>query len=115
MYEYGYELWTHTSGREDETEEAIYWITRAAEKGEPEAMFTRAMIASAGGEYNDSCPIAVHWFQKGAEAGDPNCMGKLAVAYRFGYLGLVKDEGKYRYWMDKAMAIDKERSKSWGR
>jgi TPR repeat protein len=42
-------------------------------------------------------------------------MGRLAVAYRFGYLGLEKDEQQYRYWMDKAMAIDKEGSKNWRR
>lgn len=107
MREYG--LWLYSHGREREVEEALAWITKAAEKGDTKAMYDRAMIASSGGR--SSNPVGLYWFRKGAEAGDPDCMGKLAVAYRYGYLGLAKDESQYRSWMDKAMAIDRERSK----
>ena len=78
-------------------------------------MYELGMIFAPGGVTWEPNPTAVYWFRKGAEAGDPDCMGKLAVAYRFGYLGLGKDEEQYRFWMGKAMAIDQERDKVRGR
>ena len=111
--EYG--IWLYRYGREREQAEALAWITKAAEAGDVKAMYRLASIASAGGDGWEPSPTAVYWFRKGAEAGDPDCMGKLAAAYRYGYLGLVKDEKQYRFWMDKAMAIDRERDRVRGR
>jgi len=111
--EYGVWLWDH--GREREQPEALTWITKAAEAGDVRAMYELGMIFAPGGVTWEPNPTAVYWFRKGAEAGDPDCMGKLAVAYRFGYLGLGKDEEQYRFWMGKAMAIDQERDKVRGR
>lgn len=105
--DYGIWLWKY--GREREQVEALAWITKAAEAGDTDAMFSLASILSAGGEGWSPNPKAIFWFRKGAEAGDPDCMGKLAAAYRYGYLGLVKDEKQFRFWMDRAMAIDRER------
>lgn len=112
MYEYGVEIWRRTKGEQEEVDEATSWISKAAEKGNIKAMYELGCIWEMGG---GPSPKAVHWFNKGADAGDPNCMGKLAEAYRYGYLGLKQDEKKYRYWMDKAMAIDREREKAWSR
>ena len=109
MYEYGLDLEQHT----DNADEAIAWMTKAAEKGETEAMYSLAMFLSAGGE--SSNPKALYWFRKGSESGDLNCMLKLSIAYRYGYLGLEKDEKQYRYWKDKLTAVDTERSKTWRR
>ncbi len=110
-----YEIWLYRHGREREIPEAIEWITKAAEAGDVDAMYKLASILSGGGDGWELNSKALYWFRKGAEAGDPNCMGKLAEAYRYGYLGLNKDEKQYRYWMDKSMAIDRERRKNYGR
>lgn len=111
--EYG--EWLYQSGREREIPEALEWITKAAKAGDTKAMYSIASIASVDGRDWEPNPKAVEWFRKGAEAGDPDCMGKLAEAYRYGYLGLEKDEKQYRHWMDKAMAIDREQDKVRGR
>ena len=109
--ELGERIWANTSGRGDEVDEALFWLLKAAQKGDVKAMYKYALIHDApGGEEK-----ALYWFRKGAEAGDSNCMGRLATGYHFGQLGLEKDDQKYRYWMDKAMAIDRERSKAWRR
>jgi TPR repeat protein len=113
MYEFGSKIWDHTTGRQDETDEALSWMTKAAEKGEVEAMYRLAMILTAGGRAAD--PKGLFWLRKGAEAGDSNCMMKLANAYWYGYLDLEKDPQQFQYWMNKAMAIDKARDKVRGR
>ena len=106
MRKYGLDIFEHTTGRKDEVDEAIAWITKAAEKENIQAMYDLAMIISAGGRGAD--PKALFWFRKGAEAGDPNCMVKLSQGYHYGYLGLDKDETQYQIWMGRAMAIDRE-------
>lgn len=111
MREYG--NWICEKGHDSEYREGMVWLRKAAEKGDTQAMYDYAMAKGGGGIQPH--PEAVFWFRKGAEAGDPNCMGKLAEAYRYGFLGLDKDEKQYRYWMDKAMAIDRDRSNNYGR
>lgn len=100
MYEYGLDIWKHTTGREDEVTEALAWMTKAAEKGEPEAMYRLAMIATAGGQSAD--PNGLFWLRKGAEAGDRPSMVELANAYQYGYLGLPIDKAEARKWYDAA-------------
>ncbi len=103
MREYG--LWLYSHGREREVEEALAWITKAAEKGDTKAMYDRAMIASSGGR--SSNPVGLYWFRKGAEAGDRFCMIKLANAYEYGYLGLPKDRTEAAKWFEAARRAKK--------
>lgn len=93
---------------------AIYWYTIAANNGDTESMYALCGLYEIN-QSKQSQEKALNWVRRGADKGDPNCMGKLAEAYRYGNLGLVKDENQYRYWMDKAMAIDREREKAWPR
>lgn len=104
MYEYGTDIWAHTSGRQDEVDEAIKWITKAAEKGEVEAMYKIGAIHAMGGA---PAPKAVYWFRKGAEAGDRFSMIKLAEGYRYGRLGLPKNQVESDRWYDAASKAKK--------
>jgi len=111
--EYGKWLWS--KGPERDIPEATSWLTKAAEGGDVEAMYKLGKIRSMGGGLTSPQPEAVMWFQKGAEAGDPYCMVELAAGYRYGWMGVEVDEAKFRYWMAKADAVQKERAKTWGR
>lgn len=99
MYEYGVDIWKHTSGRKDEVDEALGWIIKAAEKGEIEAIYEIGTIEEMGG---GARPKAVYWFKKGAEAGHRPSMIKIANAYRYGLLGLEIDQAQADKWYGAA-------------
>lgn len=102
MWQYGMDLWEHSTGRKDETDEAIAWITKAANAGQPNAMYDLALIYGGGGGTIGPRPEAVAWLRKGAEAGNRPSMIKLAEAYRYGWLGLPIDKAEARRWYDAA-------------
>ena len=104
MYELGVDIWKNTSGRQDEIDKAIYWITKAAENGEVDAMYEIGSIHEMGGGPK---PKAIFWYRKGAEAGDRFCMIKLAKAYEYGYLGLPKDRTEAAKWFEAARRAKK--------
>ena len=103
--DYGIWLWKY--GREREQAEALAWITKAAEAGDTDAMFSLASILSAGGEGWSPNPKAIFWFRKGAEAGDRFSMIKLANAYEYGYLGLSVDHAQANKWFEAARKAKK--------
>lgn len=103
--EYGEWLFYH--GRSRETAEGLQWITKAAEAGDTEAMYSLASIKSAGGDTYGAFPESVMWFRKGADAGDRFCMIKLANAYEYGYLGLTIDKAEANKWFEAARRAKK--------
>lgn len=59
--------------------QAVWWFTRAAEKGYAHAMFYLGILLRRGGENLPADPIAaVKWYQKGSALGEEGCTVQLA-------------------------------------
>jgi len=97
MREYG--IWLCSKGHDQEFTEGTAWITKAAERGDVEAMYELGLLKEVGGGPR---PEAVGWFRKGAEAGHRFCMIKLANAYRYGELGVTPDLDEAKTWFERA-------------
>ena len=82
--------------------EAIYWLDKAAIKGDETAMFYLGEIYDQVEDYQDICK-AVYWYRKAAEAGDSDAQYNLAICYEHGD-GVEKDFSKAVYWWKKAAA-----------
>ena len=81
---------------------AIYWLDKAASKGDETAMFYLGEIYDQVEDYQDICK-AVYWYRKAAEAGDSDAQYNLAICYEHGD-GVEKDFSKAVYWWKKAAA-----------
>jgi hypothetical protein len=53
---------------------------------------------------------AIEWYLRGAEVGETNSMLALANAYRFGDLGLEKNEVKAKFWYDQLTKAEEEKT-----
>ncbi|MCE9575644.1 MAG: hypothetical protein K8W52_21010 [Deltaproteobacteria bacterium] len=87
--------------------ERIRWLTIAAERGEPHAMFLlgNAYRSGAGVPRDDARALA--YYAQAAEAELPAALQTLAMAYRSGELGLAPDEDEARrYEMEAGHALD---------
>ena len=86
--------------------EGIRWLTKAADKGDTDAMHSLGRIYDSP---NGESIGAYTWYRKGAEAGDPRCMVRVGDAYRFGQFGLRENHEEAKKWYDKAEAINIQR------
>ena len=86
-------------GTKKNSEEAMRWATRAAEKGHPEAMYNLSTYyRCAGGD--DNVEQAVHWMRRSAMAG--LAQAQLCVAKRHVKDGPEEDFVKAATWLRRA-------------
>ena len=108
MYEYGvYLIAEYPRNFYTDYDEGRQWIEKAANKGNKEAMRKTGGIYAMG-TTKEAKGKAIQWYQKGAEVGEVNSMLALANAYRFGDLGLEKNEDKAKFWYDQIIKAEEE-------
>jgi hypothetical protein len=112
MYEFGrYLISERPINFYSDAREGKIWLTKAAEKGHVGAMEELGSIYEL-----DVTPMGQektwYWYTKAAEAGSLNSMNRLGQAYRFGDLGVPKDESKAIYWYEKSHKAEEE--ETWG-
>src|SRR5690606_20405786 len=64
--------------------QAVYWYTKAAERGNPQAMFNLGECYENGQGVHQDHKQAVSWYTKAAERGNPQAMFNLGVCYANG-------------------------------
>ncbi len=90
-------------------DEGYRWIEKAANAGDVQAMRDMGSL-NAAGLTKEGMKNAVYWYNKGAEAGETKSMLELANAYRFGELGLEKNEKEAQFWYDQIARAEKEKT-----
>lgn len=95
-----YSRYRSWAGIEENKEKAVYWLTKAAEKGDSPSMVRLATIHINGTP--EERKMAFEWVTKAAEKGDlplaDSCMG---FFYNLG-IGTESDFDKGCYWSEKA-------------
>lgn len=110
MYEFAVYLWEERPVNfYKDGDESIYWLSKAAEKGNTMAMRYLGSIYELG---NTDVLRSVYWYKMAADGGDRPSMNQLANAYRFGQLGLPRDEVKADYWDKRFKEAGEE--EQWG-
>jgi hypothetical protein len=68
-----------------EYEQAVAWLTKAAEAGLPTAVFDLAVNLDTGkGGAAPDYPAAADWYRRAADAGDGYAAGNLSAMYSLG-------------------------------
>ena len=75
-------------------------VAAAAEAGDPEAMFTMAVMHLA--PLDGDSATGLDWLRRSADAGYPMAQGELGAAYVYGYNGLPADGALGREWLARA-------------
>ena len=78
-------------GIEPDPERAVYWFRKAAEAGDPDAMFNLALHLGKGYGVQRSFTEAADWMEKAAKAGDPDA-GEIVAEYRMMAINQEKAE-----------------------
>jgi TPR repeat protein len=91
------------------TEQALYWLHKAVDLGDPEAMWTIGHLyeSNTGGLASDPAEVA-RWYRKAgevwrkaAEAGDTRAMLWLSLMYHEGR-GVAQDQAESKRWLYRA-------------
>lgn len=87
------------------TDDAIYWLKRAANSGSVDAQYELGCLYYYGDyEIEPDCNMAIYWLEKAAET-DPHAMYQLGIIYYEGN-GIDVNLGKSKYWIDLALKND---------
>lgn len=81
--------------------EAVYWYSKAAEKGDKYAQYNLGVSYEYGYGITKSYPDAVYWYRKAAEEGMATAQDKLGVCYYNGN-GVNQSSSDAVYWFRKA-------------
>ncbi|MBO7496074.1 MAG: sel1 repeat family protein [Salinivirgaceae bacterium] len=94
---------------DDHNDEVLYWLQKAAEQGEPQAMYNLA-ISYHRGDINGQVDIEKSntLFRMAAEKGYPAACSRLAIIYRDGTDGFERDIAKAKFWAFESYANNKE-------
>lgn len=86
------------TGVPKDSKRAIYWLKKAAAKGDKKAPTMLGIIYMKEKDY----PKAFDWFKKGAKKGVPESQGLLGSVYLEGLPGIKPDYQEARYWLQQA-------------
>jgi TPR repeat protein/predicted Zn-dependent protease/TolB-like protein len=89
---------------------AVKWITKSAEKGQPQAQFTLGDIYSTGTFVARDDNQAVKWFRLAAAQADSDAQNRLGLAFYEGK-GVAKDYVEAHYWLNLASAAGNREAK----
>ena len=81
--------------------EAMGWYRKAAEAGDPKAMFYLGLTMEQGLQGEAQPAAALEWYRKSAALGYSLSEFKLGLLYQFGY-AVERDAAKAREWYEKA-------------
>lgn len=82
---------------------ALKWYSRAAEKGDPEAMSKLGVMFAEGLGVQKNQALALGLYRKAAEQGSGEAQGRLGLAYAYG-MGVPQDYGTALSWLQKGAA-----------
>lgn len=86
--------------------EAVKWLRKAAEQGQPLAQFDMGSVYQTGlGGVTKDAAQAFQWYRKSAELGNVFAQGNLASCYYTGF-GVAKDDVQAYVWNEIADAKD---------
>lgn len=80
------------------TDDALLWLTRAAEAGHPRAPLVLGILYEKGQSVPEDHALAVKWYQKGMDSGNAAAIRRLSEMYRLG-MGVPHDPQKARELM----------------
>ena len=89
------------NGVEQDYEQALYWFTQSAEKGNAQAQCNLGIMYEYGQGTAQDYEKAVEWYQKAADQGNALAQTNLGVKYYWGK-GTQQDLAKAAEWFQKA-------------
>lgn len=89
-------------GTEQNSSEAIRWLTKAADARDPLGMRKLGAKYLSGEDVPPNPEMAAKWFRTGAEAGDVECMIELATMLFKGHAGVAMDATEAAQWATRA-------------
>lgn len=92
-------------------QKAIEWYTKAAEKGNTDAMSALGYGYSNNYFGANDAELAIKWSLKAANKGDQTCINNMGNIYRYGWGGIEKNSKTAREWFLKG--AEKEYSSSY--
>lgn len=99
---YGHLLHFRGEGVASRIQGAIY-LERAAEQGEPKALYQMGCIHENGYEHHFAvdAPRALEAYRRAAEAGHPLAIRRMLEICRDGGLGMAPDADQLKYWQSR--------------
>jgi len=83
---------------------ALRWLTRAAERGDPQSMCSLGVVFSNGDGVAPDLLTAVGWYRRAARAREPWATYLLGCCYLDGS-GLTRNPRRARHWLARAEAL----------
>ena len=83
------------------TEEAVYWLSRAAEQGEPKAQYLLGAIYLSGKGLTSNREHGLEWWRAAANNGNAAAQYGVGTAYLYG-AGVPKNSADARKWLTAA-------------
>ena len=83
------------------TEEAVYWLSRAAEQGEPKAQYLLGAIYLSGKGLTSNREHGLEWWRAAANNGNAAAQYGVGTAYLYG-AGVSKNSADARKWLTAA-------------
>jgi TPR repeat protein len=96
-------------GVEQNPNEALAWLRRAADHRHPDAQHKLAMAYAYGIHVEPDYSQAIHWYQRAAEQGQPEAQYALGMTYRYG-ISVPEDEQAAANWYHRAATQGHERA-----
>jgi TPR repeat protein len=97
-------LYLHGMGVTQDSQKAIDWYTRAAERGLPTAEYNLAFIYQTGNGVVPNPREAERWYERAASQGHAEAANNLAMMHTDGSLG-KRDLPLARAWLKRARAL----------
>ena len=97
----GYYYSSGIGGVEQSYEKAVYWLTKAAEKGHVSSQFNLALCYEEGNGVEQSYSRAAYWYKNAAEQNFAEAQHNLASLYYSGK-GIEQSKEKAIYWYRRA-------------
>jgi TPR repeat protein len=88
-------------GMENDPEQAVWWLTEAAEHGDVESQYQLGMWRCLLGRHD----TAVDWFEQAARSGHGFACVMLGHIYQWGYGGVVRDRERARRNYERAIEL----------
>ena len=95
-------MFLHGTGVVVSTQEAVYWLSRAAEQGEPRAQYLLGAIYLSGKGLTSNREHGLEWWRAAAHNGNAAAQYGVGAAYLYG-AGVSQNSADARKWLTAAL------------
>ncbi len=95
-------MFLHGTGVVVSTQEAVYWLSRAAEQGEPRAQYLLGAIYLSGKGLTSNREHGLEWWRAAANNGNAAAQYGVGTAYLYG-AGVPQNSADARKWLTAAL------------